>query len=168
MSRSSNLGVWVVGAVALIALAVFGAMWLAQTTLLARIDGVSQESRRQAKKLKAKVGELQREIRELEARLPKPGDPEQDASGESPSSASSKRKDERIYVRITSKPMGARVRRGKLTIGRTPLVLPMGKSETATLLFSRRGYQNEEVTITGEDGNAMEVRLRRRVDRSSD
>jgi hypothetical protein len=159
-----------VGAVALIALAVFGAMWLAQTTLLARIDGVSKESRRQTKKLQTRVGELQREIRDLEARIPKPGASGQITTDASPSSTPSPslsppaKTGETIYVHITSKPTGARVRRGKRTIGRTPLVLPLEKHETATLLFTRRGYHKEEVTITGENGNAMEVRLRRGTD----
>lgn len=165
MSRSSNIGVWVVGAVALIALAVFGVLWLSQTTLIARIDGVSKESRRQNKKLQAKVGELRREIRKLEGRLSQPSAPAQ--SPVDASTPPSTKKSERIYVRITSTPKGARVRRDKRTIGRTPLVLPMDKSETATLLLTRKGYHDEEVTITGEDGNALEVRLRRRGSRES-
>jgi hypothetical protein len=155
----SDLGVWVVGAVALIALAVFAALWFAQRSMVSRIDRVSRESTHRSKQLEARIGALRREVRELGARLACPRDAGSGSGSGAPAAPTGPGK--RSYVRITSTPSGAVVRRGKRTIGRTPLVLPLSGGEEATLRLSHGGYHEEEVTVTGADGKALEIRLRK-------
>lgn len=163
----SDIGVWVVGAVALIALVVFGGLWLMQTSLLSRLDGISRDARRQNEKLQARVAALQGEVTKLEARLAgRGGGPEEEASVEEETTPPRKAGVGRVYVRVTSRPSGARVRRGGRTLGRTPLVLPMKKGEINTLVIVKGGYAEEQVTVKAEDGSSLDVRLRRRSARS--
>jgi hypothetical protein len=172
----SDIGVWVVGAVALIALVVFGGLWLMQSSLLSRLDSIATDGRRQGEKLEQRVGQLQEQVKRLRARLEPSrvapaaaetasAEPAPAASPEpepaEPASSKGAVRGEKVYVRLTSRPSKARVRRDGRTLGRTPLILPLGRGESVSLLVSRRGYVGQKVSVTGGAEAVKEIRLRR-------
>jgi HSP20 family molecular chaperone IbpA len=164
VSQRSDIGVWVVGAVALIALVVFGGMWLMQTRLVLKLDGISRETRQQNKQLQDKVAALQGEVKKLEAQLGEreQGDETNAAAAEETGDQPVSKARGRVYVRVKSRPTNARVRRGGRTLGRTPLVLPMGRDETAKLVLQLAGHAEQQVEVRAEDGASVTVRLKRK------
>jgi hypothetical protein len=152
--------IWIVGAVALIALFTLFGLYMAHYSLTKRIDARAEQARKERAALQQKIAALQQELQQLRggtpvattgAAAPEPAEPPPAPAAAGDDNANADDADdadaEPTRVRVASVPAGARVMEGFRELGLTPLEVSLKPGESRQVSLQRAGYRARQVTL---------------------
>lgn len=175
LGRSESfVSIWIVGAVALIALFTLAGLYVAHYSMTKRIDAMAALAKQERAELSGKISGLQQQLRRLEqggavAAEPGPADEAQpaddaDDAPAAPARAAKAAPDEAteaaVSVSLESVPAGAQVLEGKNELGVTPLALELRPGQRKRVKLMRRGYRPQWVMVS-DRRPSVKVRLAR-------
>ena len=65
----------------------------------------------------------------------------------------------KVTITVTSKPLGATVRRDGQSLGETPVKLALDPNEPVKLSLSLKGYTSQDIELVPQEGAVREVKL---------